>query len=1030
MRTFLILIFTLCFLVSYAQTIPKSPNKKKGKSGIREGKWTLMYDDKGMETLDEKSAKYYSLRNYKKGLIVGKIKTFYLNGNPQMEADSVFKTDPEQYHGLVTYFYEDGSVSDYKVFNAGKLDISQTLEKVTKLAAEKKENPGPKSPSYYRCLSNLISLYRMQGKLLQAEPLMREAHDIIREMRGEKHPAYATSLYNLAGIYRDLGSYGQAEPLYKQSLLLRKEAAGKSSLETATVLNDLAGLYSFTGSYGPAEMNFRQAIEIRKEKSGDKKTGLATSLNDLATLYEKMGNYEQAEKLYLQAGDLFKSENQIDYAKVLNNLANLYQTIGFYNKASDLFSQSLSILKSDVGEKSLPYVTTLSNLGKMNSKTGRYQEAETYYQQALDLKKEFLGEKTLSYANTLFQMGILKNNKGEFTQAIEIYQKVLQSQKELLGEKHPDYAQTLRMLAKSLFLSGNKKQAELYFLQVNQNATYQIENYFPFFTEREKEEFYNNKIKFNFEEFNSFALARSNENPEMLGEMYNNQLLTKALLLNASNKWKQRIKNSGDMKLIREFDDWQTQKAYITKLYHDKEKAPDVKLLDSLENRVNTLERGLSQRSENFAKIKEKKLTWQQVQAKLLPNEAAVEVIRFRKFGQDKIVTDSSSTAKNKYKNYGLTDTVYYAALVVTKATRRNPTLVLFENGAELEAKFYNNYRNSVKTKKTDELSYNKFWAPIAKKLTGITKVYFSPDGVFNQVSLNTLLNPQTKKFVIDELEVQMVTNSKDLLVIHPKDEMNYLALLFGAPNFGLDESQREKAVEKERSASRVQSYYTLSVERGSYSLVDLPGTKVEIESISQLLSEKGYTLQVYLGDEALEENLKENYKPRLLHIATHGFFDPDLNQNEEDKFLRNPLLRSGLLLAGSGYTLNNISKPKEGEKENLDDGILTAYEAMNLNLDNTDMVLLSACETGLGELKNGEGVYGLQRAFKVAGARTIVMSLWSVNDQTTQELMFSFYKNWLNTNDKHRAFKAAQLEIKKKYKEPYFWGAFVMVGD
>jgi len=212
----------------------------------------------------------------------------------------------------------------------------------------------------------------------------------------------------------------------------------------------------------------------------------------------------------------------------------------------------------------------------------------------------------------------------------------------------------------------------------------------------------------------------------------------------------------------------------------------------------------------------------------------------------------------------------------------------------------------------------------------------------------------------------------------------------------------------------------------------ELPGTKRETEEIAGMLARYEQPVALYLGASASEEQVKALESPSILHIATHGFFLPD-EESHEDKTLgfateqtrQNPLLRSGLLMAGAGAEHNSLP--------GHDDGILTAYEASLLNLQNTDLVTLSACETGLGDVVNGQGVYGLQRAFLTAGARSVVMSLWTVDDDATQLLMTTFYREYLQhklQEGKREALRRAQLEVKKRYPHPYYWGAFVMTGN
>jgi CHAT domain-containing protein len=198
------------------------------------------------------------------------------------------------------------------------------------------------------------------------------------------------------------------------------------------------------------------------------------------------------------------------------------------------------------------------------------------------------------------------------------------------------------------------------------------------------------------------------------------------------------------------------------------------------------------------------------------------------------------------------------------------------------------------------------------------------------------------------------------------------------------------------------------------------------------MLKQKGWLTAEFVENSASEENIKEINSPKIFHIATHGFYKPtpqitleDELQANEATLNQNPLMRTGLLLKGAGDLME-----KTAYNYNMENGILTAYEAMNLNLDKTDLVVLSACETGLGDLEAGEGVYGLQRAFLVAGAKVLIMSMFKVDDDATQKLMLIFYQKWLNSGNLRQSFIDAKKELRVQYPDPIYWGAFMMIGQ
>lgn len=374
--------------------------------------------------------------------------------------------------------------------------------------------------------------------------------------------------------------------------------------------------------------------------------------------------------------------------------------------------------------------------------------------------------------------------------------------------------------------------------------------------------------------------------------------------------------------------------------------------------------------------------------------------------------------------------TVSYLFFVIKKMEK---DLIVLDSGNFLEGKAYTQHYNLV-TRFDDNVSFDIYWAPVHKRLNGIKEVFISPDGIYHKINLQSLKNPSTKHHLLDEIEITRIydiSNLQEYLqTSYQESSSQGTYYLFGNPTYYSvrQDSRNTKLTSKN-------GVLVSTVSRAFSSNKEIPAleqTEVEINNIAEILTSKGVSYFSYLLEEASENNIKELTSPSGLHIATHGFFAEDLpvgiNGNgffsfDEQAFVENPMLRCGLLLSGGGLSLR-------GENNDSEDGILTAEEATHLNLMNTDIVVLSACETGLGQTFNGEGVMGLQRAFLIAGSQSVIMSLWQVDDLATQKLMTFFYRNWLQgPQSRHKAFYLAQKQLKEEYPLAKYWGAFTIVG-
>lgn len=954
----------------------------------------------------------------------------------------------------------------------GDLDAAISLfEKELEL---RKVLDGPSHPYYGNLLSNLAFYYEEAGSLEKAEAMYLELMEVDLKNHGNQSEEYVMTAVSLSKFYQDIDRFKDSEKIYQEVLKVLK----KDNAYYPVVLANMGSLFTATAQYGKAEKAFQDAMLSFGAQSGEQTVNFAMTLNGIGELYRNTGRYPMAEEALEKAMNILRrspEDNIEEIGAVSNTLALVYFALGQNDKALSMFEEIAALDKESFGEDHIYYANSLINmgtvlvaldrdeeaienykkaqeiiersLGKDNAyftatlnnkgfayrKTKRYQQSLEMYQQALALQKKMYGVKHPEYAKSLFNLGNLYLSMGDYKNAGKQLEQSLKIRKASIGPDHPRFAESSAKMALYYWNLKKIKQAEEFYKTTFNNYFTQIERYFPALSEQEKARFYNQKVRLTFEEFNSFAIANRDTRPSLLGDMYDYQLATKALIMYATNKVRESIKSSGDEELTNTYNEWLSLKEDISQRYSTASSAEDRQEIERLNNEANRLEKILSQKSALFAETyDQKRVSWRDIQKQLKGDEAAIEIIRFRQF-----LPDSSGR---------FTNNIYYAALVVDKNTINHPRLVLFDNGKQLETRFLANYRNSIRFKINEEYSYKTYWNPIGQSLSPDTKkVYISPDGVFNQLSINTLRNPGTGNFLVDEIFIQVVTNTKDLLARRSSDDnlmQTGKAQLIGFPNYnkGMEKEQEaaialakqlSESVPLDRGLRGTLRGSLRSYLRGDESMVMLPGTKREVETISELFDKAENNNYIAItGDEAVESIVKRAQSPTVLHIATHGFFledeepDPDAR---EDMYVENPMLRSGLILAGAN---NFLLSGAAALDEDGQDGILTAYEAMNLNLDNTELVVLSACETGLGTVKNGEGVYGLQRAFRVAGAKTVIMSMWAVDDDATQELMTFFYEEWLKNSNKQEAFRMAQQRLKEKYKYPFYWGAFVMVGD
>ncbi len=526
--------------------------------------------------------------------------------------------------------------------------------------------------------------------------------------------------------------------------------------------------------------------------------------------------------------------------------------------------------------------------------------------------------------------------------------------------------------------------------------------------------YYNAKLRDGYENFHSFVkLAKEKQPvqfPALSAQAYNNLLFTKSISLQGTKKRKEAFIKSNDPATIRLYENWLDKKQQLIRQYFRTAEpaggmpSPEKKPADNMESlqaEVTQMENELAARSKDYKKLlKINPPDWKEVRDKLKEGEAAVEIIRFT--WRDQVF---------------YSDTAWYAAYIINKSSEYPDVVYMPAAAADLDGTFYTQYKNNIRFRVEDKVSYDRYWKPIAEKLNGARKVFLSPDGIYHLINMSTLKNPVTGNYVLDETEIRSTTSTGDIALAPVTARELRTAVLIGRPSYKTEAAPVPVPVTDEATRSFVSSFRENTI-------ADLPGTEEEVLSIKKEMELAKVNVSSYLKDQATEEKLYRLHSPGVLHIATHGYWSGAGEKATGGYRMFNAMFNSGLLLAGV------VNYYEQADFPDTYDGVLTAFEAQNLDLQNTSLVILSACETTLGYLDAGEGIYGLQRAFRAAGAGSIMTSLWKVDDNATRDFMIHFYQQYLKTGNKGDAFTASQKWIRQKYVHPYFWGAFVLMGE
>ena len=902
----------------------------------------------------------------------------------------------------------------------GSLLIADDYEDLAKLAS----------------LNNQVKKLTDAGKFHEAIPIAQESLEIWEKAAGPNDPETATALNNLAALYEATADYLKAEQLYQRLIKIREKAFGPDHPDTGIALGNLAVLYCFMDDYDRAEPLLQRVLKIIEKAFGPEHQETAKTLSNLGALYRSRGDLAKAESLFQRALKIDEKTLGPDHLHTsvdLGHLGQLYCGMGDFAKAEPPFQRALKIQETTLGPDHPDTGMALDNLATVYTSLGDYAKAEPLLQRALKINEKTFGFSHPKTARALDSLACLYFLLRDYAKAEALFQRALKIDDKTLGPDHPDTALVLNNLAELYDSRGDYAKAESLLQRavkikatptaLNNLASLKIavgeaKDAIPLAKRAQHAE----------EKHLSNILSFTSEQQRLTFQKTTDPYSLFAMLGSAAELAQAVLRQKGvvldsllEDRLVAEASSDPRQREIIVELHAAKQRLmqlgldvpKDLSMREKLFAEVEQLEASLARRVAGLGKARRAlSITVPQVQS-ILPKQAVlIELLRY-----------SHHLAKGKFEDR-------YGAIVISSSGE--PKWVPLGAAAEIEGNI-KLYQKSVRGK-TDEATLarvlkaleQRVWAPIEKALPdGCTTVILSPDGELSFVSFATLLTADDR-FLGEKYSIRYVASGRDLLR-ETKPSGNPITVVFANPTF---DSQAIAQATASSSSIALRSMEMRDLQ--SMRLSALPGTEKEA---TELEKRAGKAAKVFLGPNATERELKRVSSPSVLHLATHGFFRPEVDLGKQTNpllqpselgkqtnplqpqtgeipkiKLKNPMYRSGLALAGAQRTLNAWGRGEVPPVEN--DGVVTAEEVGGLKLNGTWLVVLSACETGSGEARAGEGVMGLRRGFIQAGAQNLLMTLWPINDQATVRIMLDFYE----AADKRHNAPQALAEVQRDW--------------